>query len=114
MKKHARQKKIRLRKNFLPTFALINGLWLAVFSIVYYVNPGRPGAIILFFIALFFALFFTLATIFLNSRRGLLSTFLILIFLFLRYIGIGNVFQLIVLLALFVVVEYYFWNNKPN
>lgn len=111
-RKEQRQQKVRLRKNFLPTLILNLGLWFGVVSIVYYVDPERPGALILFFVTLLSALFFTLATVFLNSRRGFLASLVICVFLVLRYIGIGSPLQFGLLIAVFLTIEYYFSSLK--
>lgn len=109
--KDKRQKRIRMRKNFLPTLLIIVLLWSTLFFTVYFVNPTTPGAIPAFFALSFLASFFTFATLFANTRRGLLSAITVTIFLVFGYLGIGNIINLLLLIGLAVTAEFYFWKK---
>ena len=77
----------RRRKNFFPTLILIFFFWTTLGLMVYFVEPETlkniliPGLYLPFFLNLFLALFFTLAIIFINSRRGFLISLGITAFL---------------------------------
>lgn len=108
MRKNKRQKKLKLRKNFLPTLVVIGLLWTGITFVVYFIDPSSPGVAVLFFVLIFFAFLFTFATIFANTRRGLLASFGITLFLLLRYLGVGNVLNAILILGLLATAEVYF------
>jgi len=103
-----RKKEIKLRKNFLPTLLIIVILWSGVFFVVYFIDPETFGAIPLFLFLLFLSLLFTFSTIFANTRRGLIISLLTILFLILRYLGVGNVLNLLLILGLGITAEVYF------
>jgi hypothetical protein len=105
--KQKRQKRIRLRKNFLPTLLVIVLLWSSIFFIVYFVDPKTHGALIILFVISFLALLLTFATIFANTRRGLLAAITLTIFLLFAYLGIGNIINLLLLIGIAITTEYY-------
>ncbi|OGM09543.1 hypothetical protein A2159_00120 [Candidatus Woesebacteria bacterium RBG_13_34_9] len=107
-KKDFRQKKIRLRKNFFLTAIVIILLWTLLALFIYFVEPNQFAAIPTFFVLLFFSLLFTTSTIFANSRRGTIISLTLIIFLFLRYIGVGNIINLLLLIGLVISTEIYF------
>ena len=65
-----------------------------------------------FFFNLFFALFFTLAVIFGNSRRGFLVSFGISLFLFLRPFGLGNLLNFLLLAGVTILFDQYFTKKQ--
>jgi hypothetical protein len=103
-----RKKEIKLRKNFLPTLLAIVLLWSGVVFVVYFMDPATFGVIPLFLFLLYLSLLFTFATIFANTRRGLIISLLTILFLILRYLGVGNVLNLLLILGLGIAVEVYF------
>jgi hypothetical protein len=103
-----RQKEVKLRKNFLATFIITFLLWLGVAGIVYFINPYENGATILFFLVLFFALFFTFSIIFVNSRRGFVTSTGITLFITLRYFGLGNILNFFLIAGICTAIELYF------
>ena len=103
-----RQKQIKLRKNFFPTLIITVFLWLLVGLVVYFVDPEGSGTIILFFFLTFLATFFTFSTLFANSRRGLITSSGLTIFLILRYLGVGNILNFLLLTGLGIATEFYF------
>jgi hypothetical protein len=75
---------------------------------VYFFDPFTFGAIPAFFDLLFTALLFTLSTILLNTRRGLTIAVLVTLFLLLRYLGVGNIINLLLLAGIGIASEFYF------
>jgi hypothetical protein len=106
-KRKTREKKIRLGKNFLPSLILTILLWLGLFYVFFFVDPNEHGAIQIFFAVLTFTLTFTLSIAFANTRRGLIATGAIILFLVLRYLGVGNIVNLILIAGLAVTAELY-------
>ena len=102
-----RKKEVKLRKNILPTFAITALLWIALVSMIYFIDPQQKGAVLLFFVITFFTLFFTLSIIFINSRRGLISSLGIMVFLALRYFGLGNLLNLFLVIGICIALEIY-------
>lgn len=104
-----KMRKVRAaRKNFFPTLIVIILLWTGLFFIIYFVDPAILGVIPLFFIALFLSLIFTFSTLFANKRRGLIISLAISLFLILRYFGVGNILNLILISAVAIAAEIYF------
>lgn len=112
MRKEKRQKETKLRKNFFVTLLVIIALWLFVAVIILFVDPSDFGAVPLFLILSFLALFFTGSTLFIHTRRGLLIASALTVFLILRILGVGNILNLFLLAALVVTVEFYFSKNE--
>ncbi len=83
-------------------------LWIVTGGIVYFVEPQAFGAIPVFFFMVFLSLVFTLSILFANTRRGVIVSLCALIFLVLRYFGIGNVLNFIFVFALGGTIEFYF------
>jgi hypothetical protein len=108
MNKELRQKIIKSRKNFFPTLVITILLWLALGALVYFVEPDTPGVIPVFFVNAFFALLFSFSTLFENSRRGLILSLAIILFLLLRYYGIGNIINFLLLAGVAFSIELYF------
>lgn len=111
MKRDVRKKEVRLRKNFFPTLIITLLLWTAISGLVYFVEPDTLGAIPTFFILLFLALLLTFSTLFANSRRGIIATIGLTLFLILRYLGVGNILNFLLILGLGIVIEIYFWRT---
>lgn len=107
MKQKRKEQALR-RKNFFPTLILTILLWTAVGALVYFVEPDSFGAIPAFFVVVFFALLFTFSTIFANTRRGFLASLGITAFLILRYLGVGNILNFLLIAGLIIVLELYF------
>ncbi len=103
-----RKKQVKLRKSYLPTFIITLLLWTGVFGIVYFIDPYEQGAVPLFFLIAFFALFFTLSIVLINSRRGFIISLATTVFIILRYFGLGNVLNLLLIAGIVIVIEIYF------
>ena len=109
---------MRRQKNFLPTLIFIILLWAAFGFIVYFVDPPIvrdilvPGAYLPFFANLFLALFLTLAFIFANTRRGLITSMGITSFLILRMSGLGNWLNLALIIGISLALDRHFARTK--
>ncbi|MCJ7805321.1 hypothetical protein MUP46_01625 [Patescibacteria group bacterium] len=108
MKKELRKQAILRRKNFLPSLIVTMVLWVVTAGIVYFVDPQTFGAIPVFFFMVILSLLFTLSILFANTRRGIITTLCVMIFLILRYFGIGNILNLLFIFALGGTIEFYF------
>jgi|WetSurSiteA1Bulk_404760.scaffolds.fasta_scaffold00067_14 hypothetical protein len=113
-KQKQRQENRKKRKNFLPTLLLTILLWISLFFLIYFVEPDTFGVVPLFFFLIFFAFLFSFATLLADSRRGLSISVFLTLFLILRYFGIGNILNLLLLLGLFITSEVYFLKNKSS
>ncbi len=108
MKRHIRKEQILKRKNFLPTLIVTALFWFILGGLVYFIEPQTLGAIPLFFILLFLSILFTSSLIFANSRRGLITSISLCLFTILMYLGVGNILNLVLLVAIAITVELYF------
>jgi hypothetical protein len=96
------------RKNFLPTLLLSILFWFSWGFVLFKVPPESFLSILAFFGLLFGALFLTNALVLANSRRGLITALFFVLVLVFRYYQIGNLLNLIILLAIFVALELLF------
>jgi len=87
-------------------------LWLLLGGLVYFVDPDTFMAVPVFFILIFAGLLFTFSTILAHTRRGLITSLGLTLFLLLRYFGIGNILNFLLIFALAVCLELYF--NRLN
>lgn len=110
--KEERKNRIKNRKNFFPTLIVTMLFWLGSFAIIYFVEPDTFGIIPIFFIVIFFSLLFSFATVFANTRRGMIISFSLIMFLFLRYLGIGNILNALLLLGVAITTEIYFIKQR--
>lgn len=62
----------------------------------------------MFFITSFLAFLFTFSLILVGGRRGLIASLSLSLFLVLAYLGVGNILNLILILAIAVCLELYF------
>ncbi|OGM77241.1 hypothetical protein A2210_02715 [Candidatus Woesebacteria bacterium RIFOXYA1_FULL_40_18] len=107
MKEKRKEQALR-RKNFFPTLILTVLLWAAAGALIYFVEPDTFGAISAFFMTIFFALLFTFSTILANTRRGLITALGLTIFLILRYLGVGNILNFLLIAGVVITAELYF------
>ena len=107
MKEHRKQQLLK-RKNFLPTLLVTILLWIATVGLVYFVDPSFFAAVPLFFTLSFLVLLFTFSLIFGDRRRGFIAAAACLLFLFLSYLGVGNILNAILIVAIAVSIELYF------
>jgi hypothetical protein len=107
--RHSNIKKSALkRKNFFPTLLITIILWGLLGGLVYFIDPGSFGAVIFFFILVFMALLFTSSLLFASSRRGIVTTIAVTFFLLLMYLGVGNILNFILIVAIATCIEVYF------
>lgn len=111
MKKELRKQQILKRKNFLPSLIFTIILWIGLGLVTYFVDPQTFGAIYLFFLLVFFSLLFTFSLILGSTRRGLILSVSLTVFLIFGYFGIGNILNLVLVLALGLTAELYFSNK---
>lgn len=102
-----RKEKVKRRRNFFVSFLATILLWLLIFCFIYFVDPENIVARVTFFVSVFFVVLFTASFVFANSRRGLITAFVITFFLILRLFGIGNILNLLLLAGLAVCIDYY-------
>jgi hypothetical protein len=96
------------KKNFLPTLIITFLLWSIFAFFVYFIDPEIPLALFFFFLLLFASCVFIFSLIFGNSRRGFIVSLAITVFMILRYFGVGNLLNLILILAAALTFEIYF------
>jgi hypothetical protein len=106
--KEKRKKELKRRKNFFLTLIVIFILWSALALIVYFVEPFSFGAVPIFFLLFFLTSLFSAATLFANTRRGLFVALGLALFLFLRYLGIGNILNFLLIVGVVITFELYF------
>jgi len=93
--KERRKQQVLKRKNFLPTLLVTVLLWAIIAGLIYFIDPGTFGIVPLFFVIVFAALLFTFSLIFASTRRGLIGSISISLFLILSYLGVGNIINLL-------------------
>lgn len=93
---------------------LIVTLWTLLGLLLYFVEPALikdiliPGVYLPFFLIFFPAGWLTLAIIWGNGRRGLLTAVGLTIFLLLRIFQLGNALNLVLILGILIAVDRYF------
>jgi hypothetical protein len=107
MKERQKQQVLK-RRNFLPTLLVTVLLWLLLAGLIYFVDPGTFGAVPLFFVLFFAALLFTFSFLFGSTRRGLITSISLSLFSILAYLGVGNILNLLLIVAIAISIELYF------
>lgn len=107
-----RKAEIKKNNNFLPALIIAVILWLSLASLIYFTDPANFGVIPIFLIILFFACLFTFSLIFANVRRGIITSAAITIFATLRYFGVGNILNFLLILGISISLESYIWYTK--
>jgi hypothetical protein len=102
------RERIKNRKNFFPTLLLATILWVAWGWLIYSTAPSSNLKLFIFFLLLFLAVFLTFALIFANSRRGLLSSLIVVTLLIFRYYQLANLLNLFLLFAIVITIELYY------
>lgn len=108
MKRKNRKAQVLKRKNFFPTLLVTILLLGLTGALVYFIDPGTFMAIPLFFLLIFLSILFTSSLLFAGSRRGLITSISLTLFLILAYLGVGNILNLILIVAIAVCIELYF------
>lgn len=107
-----RKKNIRKRKNFFPTLIITCISWFAIAAMLCFVNPTTPGIVPLFFLIFFVTLLFTFSSLLANSKRGLIIASTATLFLILRYLGVGNIINFLLLVGLGTTFDLYLSKNN--
>ena len=118
--KKKRKKTIRTEKRFgeiekkYGRLLVATGLsWSLVFLVILKVDPDNlrdlllPNSYILFLLLLLLACFFLLSVILMSSKRAWWWSVLVVIFIYLRLIGMGGLINGLLLLAMGVVFDVY-------
>jgi hypothetical protein len=114
MPKELRKKQNVKQKRPLLSLAVTTILWLSIASILYFTDPSGFGTVVLFLVLVCLALLFTFSIISENTRRGLIISTALTGFLVLRYFGIGNILNLILVCGIAIAVDYYLSDNFPR
>lgn len=114
MHKEIRKQIILRRKNFLPSLIITFLLLLSLISIVYFTDPKQSLFICTFFVNLFTFLFFISSLISANSRRGLIISTCLTLFIVFRYYGIGNILNAVLIAGLGIIADIYARFTKTN
>lgn len=96
------------KKRFLPVFFTGLVFWGAFLYLIFFLPPENNFLIFTFHFSLFWALFFSLALLFRNTRRGFLLATAIIIFLALRFLKQSHPLNLILLGGIILTLEIYF------
>jgi len=111
MRKEVRQKEVKLRKNFLPTLLITVFLWMSLGGLIYFVDSSSMGAIPAFFVLVFLVLLFTFSILLANSLLGTVYSLGLTFFVVLRYFGVGNILNLLLLLGVLAVFTIYYFKK---
>ncbi|MEA3355254.1 MAG: hypothetical protein U9Q63_02085 [Patescibacteria group bacterium] len=99
------------RKNYLPSLILTLVLWGFLFSMIFYIEPELVKDILIkgfylpFFLLFIPTIFLSLALILGNSKRGLLISVGLGIFLILRIYELGNVLNLLLITGIVIAID---------
>ena len=107
MRSNIRKEQVLKRKNFLPTLLITIILWLLLGGLVYFVDPNSFGALPAFFVLFFASFLFMFSLLFASTRRGLITSISLTLFSMLLYLGVGNVLNLFLIIAIAICVELY-------
>lgn len=113
---------MRQRKKYIPLLAISLVLFGVIDFIIFLINPLRNFQILsfefspipIFFLILFFGIFFFFSFLFLNKRRGLLTSLFITLSLLLRFLDFKNIFYTLLIFLILLLIELYFSTNKKN
>jgi hypothetical protein len=106
--KERRKQQVLKRKNFLPALLVTILLWFSLSGLIYFIDPRTFGAVPLFFVLLFITLLFTFSLLFAGIRRGLITSLSLSLFAVLSYLGVGNIINLLLIVAIAISIELYF------
>ena len=96
------------RQNFLPALIVALFFWASWFFVAIKISPTSFFSLFSFLFSLFMALFLTLSLLLGNSRRGLLLSLGIIIFLLLRFLKMAHFLNLTLLIGTLISLELYF------
>jgi uncharacterized membrane protein YfhO len=95
------------RKNFLPTLVVILLLILTILNLVYFTSPDNFLVIFIFFLLLFALFLFTFSLVIGNAKKGFIVSLVLIIFLILRILGVGNIINFVLLTGLGIIALVY-------
>lgn len=107
MQKEIRKQMILRRKNFFPSLAITILLGISLALIVYFTDPSESIFVFIFFLNLFLFSMFIFSLLFANSRRGLIISISLNLFVILRYFGVGNILNAVLLTGLGIIAIIY-------
>ena|SRR6266404_5061183 len=110
--KRHEEKKSFLQSIKLPDIILSILLWLFLISLILFADPEITGVIIIFFILVFSAIFFTVSIFSNNLRRKIIVALAVTLFLILKYFKIGNLINLFLIVGIALLYELY--SQKSN
>ncbi|MCL4382217.1 MAG: hypothetical protein M1575_00645 [Patescibacteria group bacterium] len=96
------------RQNFLPALIVALFFWASWLFVAIKISPTSFFSLFSFLFSLFMALFLTLSLLLGNSRRGLLLSLGIIIFLLLRFLKMAHFLNLTLLIGTLISLELYF------
>ncbi len=108
----ATKEKLLKRKNFFAAAVIAFMLWIVWIFIFFFVPPERFSLPLIFIFVTFLTILFTGSLLFASTRRGLLLSLGVVIFMLLRYFEIGNYLNLILLSGILLSIEYYLTKDK--
>lgn len=114
MHKEIRKQMVLRRKNFLPSLIITFILLLALISTIFFLDPAKSLNIFLFITNLFVFLIFLFSLILGSSKLGLIISFCITLFIILRYFGIGNILNAVLIAGLGIIALLYERTTKRN
>jgi len=82
-------------------------LWILLAGLIYFVDPQTFLAVPIFFVILFATLLFTFAFLFASTLRGLIVSLSLSLFAILSYLGVGNILNLLLIIAIAICIELY-------
>ena len=99
-------KSSRKKNLFLPLLSVIFilSIWILIF---FFVPPEAPLAPLAFLTITSLGIFFLVSLIFKNTKRGILSSVLVLLLMLMNYYGAGNYLNAILLLGVFLSLDFY-------
>jgi len=106
--KTIRQENIKKRKNFFPTLVFTVFLWVVIAGLIFFVDPSITGVVFFFFFLFFLATLFFFSLLLGNTRRGLILSTSLIIFIILRFFGVGNILNFLLISGAALTFELYF------
>lgn len=96
----------RKKNLFLPLLSaiFILSIWILIF---FFVPPESPFAPLAFLTITSLVVFFLVSLILANTRKGILSSVLALLLMLMNYYGAGNYLNAILLLGVFLSLDFY-------
>lgn len=104
-----RNREIKSRKNFLPSLLVTVFLFILIVLLILSTNPDNLFFVFLFFVLSFGFFVFLFSLLLANTRRGIIAALAIVTFLVLRYFGVGNLLNGILIIGATIASEIYFW-----